>query len=173
MVDLYLFRHSKSDWPSEGGPDRDRVLAPRGIKDASAMGGYMRSSGHLPDTVLCSSAARTRQTLDLARQNWDQKIDIRFSDELYSGGVQAYFNLIRELPDTSTSAMLLAHNPTIHQLALELSGRGGPNDVERLSRKYPTSGLAVIRFAVGKWSDISQGDGDLIEFATPKTINQA
>ncbi len=172
MVELYLLRHSKSDWPPDGGPDRDRVLAPRGIRDAAAMGDYMSRSGYLPDTVLCSSAARTRQTLDLVRQNWNQEIDVRYSDTLYSGSVQAYFNLVRELPDSCSSAMLLAHNPTIHQLALALSGDGPPEDVERLSRKYPTSGLTVIRFAADNWSDIGEGDGDLLAFVTPKTLNQ-
>jgi phosphohistidine phosphatase len=106
MLDLYLLRHAKSDWPSEGGPDRDRVLAPRGIRDAGAMGDYMSRSGFLLDTVLCSGAARTRQTLNLITQKWRQEIDIRYSDTLYSGGVQAYLNLARELPETCASAML-------------------------------------------------------------------
>jgi phosphohistidine phosphatase len=172
MLDLYLLRHAKSDWPSEGGPDRDRVLAPRGIRDAGAMGDYMSRSGFLLDTVLCSGAARTRQTLNLITQKWRQEIDIRYSDTLYSGGVQAYLNLARELPETCASAMLLAHNPTIHQLALALTGGGPPDDHQRLSRKYPTSGLAVIRFATDRWSDIGQGGGNLLEFVTPKTINQ-
>lgn len=172
MVELYLLRHAKSDWPSEGGADRDRVLSPRGIEAAGAIGGYMSQSGYLPDTILCSSAARTRQTLDLVTRTWNHEIDIHYSDTLYSGSAQAYFNLVRELPGTCTSAMLLAHNPTIHQLAVALSGDGSPEDIQRLSRKYPTSGLAVIRFAAGNWPDIGQGGGKLIEFATPKIINQ-
>lgn len=172
MVELYLLRHAKSDWSAQGGADRDRVLAPRGIEAAGMMGRFMSQSHYLPDITLCSSAARTRQTLDLMTHNWTHDNEIRFSDTLYSGGPQAYFNLIRELPSTCGKAMLVAHNPTIHELALALSGDGPPQDILRLSRKYPTSGLAIIRFEAGNWSEIGQGDGTLIEFATPKNINQ-
>ncbi len=136
------------------------------------MGEFMRQSGYLPDTILCSSVARTRQTLDLVKQNWSHESDIRYSDTLYSGNMQAYFNLVRELPETCATAMLLAHNPTIHQLALALAGDGPPHDIMTLSRKYPTCGLAVIRFAAESWSGIGQGDGRLIAFITSKTIDQ-
>ena len=172
MIELYLLRHTKSDWPLQGNSDRDRVLAPRGVKAASTIGQFMSRSMYLPDITLCSSAARTRQTLDLVAQNWKHDHKIRYSDTLYSGGAQAYFNQIREIPNAYSSAMLLAHNPTIHELALVLSGDGPAQDIARLSEKYPTGGLSVIQFSSGTWSDIGQGGGTLIEFSTPKTISQ-
>ncbi len=169
MPDLYLLRHAKSDWTIPGRGDKDRVLAKRGINDAGDMGDYMSRSSYLPDMILCSDASRTRQTLDLVTKNWQQPVEITFSDRIYSGGAQTYFNLIRELPDHCQKAMLIGHNPTIHQLALELAGDGSPNDIMQLSLKYPTCGLAVIRFTSPDWADIGQGDGRLIEFTTPKS----
>ena len=61
---LLVLRHSKSAYP-EGVADIDRPLAPRGVRDAVALGGWLRDQGLVPDLVVCSVAERTRQTWDL------------------------------------------------------------------------------------------------------------
>lgn len=170
MPDLYLLRHAKSDWSKPGQRDYDRKLAARGQKDATRMGRYMKSAGYQPAKTLCSSATRTRETFDLVLAEWDEKCDIEFAQQLYGGGAHAYFNLIRALPDNIQSAMVVGHNPTTHQLALAFSGDGPADDMANLRVKYPTCGLAVIRFAEVGWSEIDQGGGELIEFTTPKSI---
>ena len=66
MLTLTLFRHAKSSWATPGLPDFDRPLAPRGEEAAPLMAAFLAESGLAPDLVLCSSARRTRETLDLA-----------------------------------------------------------------------------------------------------------
>uniref|UniRef100_UPI0035189862 SixA phosphatase family protein n=1 Tax=Nioella sp. TaxID=1912091 RepID=UPI0035189862 len=66
MKRLILMRHAKSDW-SLGQPDAARPLNARGQRSAEAMGDWLREKGYLPDQILCSSAQRTRETLDLLR----------------------------------------------------------------------------------------------------------
>ena len=61
---LILMRHAKSDWGHAGLADHDRPLNARGTRDAPRMGAWLRGKGHLPDEVLCSTATRTRQTLE-------------------------------------------------------------------------------------------------------------
>ena len=50
-----------------GQDDHDRALSARGRTEAVAAGVWLREHGYLPDRVLCSSARRARETLDLAQ----------------------------------------------------------------------------------------------------------
>ena len=64
MKRLILVRHAKSDW-SLGMADHDRPLNVRGRASAAAIGRWLREKNLRPDQVLCSTATRTRETLDL------------------------------------------------------------------------------------------------------------
>ncbi len=63
MRTLVLLRHAKSDYPG-GVADHDRPLAPRGIREAGLAGDWLRAELPAIDAVLCSTATRTRQTLE-------------------------------------------------------------------------------------------------------------
>ena len=78
MRTLVLMRHAKSDYP-EGVPDHGRPLAARGIREAALAGEWLRDNAPAIDAVRCSSAVRTRQTLD--RTGIDAPVS--FLDELY------------------------------------------------------------------------------------------
>ena len=64
MPRLFLLRHAKSPPAVPGQKDFDRPLAARGRAAAPAVGRHMADKGYLPDLVLCSPSARTRETLD-------------------------------------------------------------------------------------------------------------
>ena len=70
MIDGYrtllLLRHAKSDYPA-GVADHERPLAPRGIREAALAGNWLRAHAPGVDAVLCSTATRTRQTLERTR----------------------------------------------------------------------------------------------------------
>jgi phosphohistidine phosphatase len=55
-------------------------------------------------------------------------------------------------------------------LALELSGAGDAATLQALAAKFPTAGLAVIRFKARDWSKIGRGKGRLDLFVTPKML---
>ena len=63
MRTLLLLRHAKSDYPAGVG-DHDRPLAARGIREAGLAGDWLRAAAPPVDAVLCSTATRTRQTLE-------------------------------------------------------------------------------------------------------------
>ena len=65
MKRLILMRHAKSDWSQGGLSDFERPLNKRGVKDSSALGKWMADHLELPDVILCSSARRTQQTMQL------------------------------------------------------------------------------------------------------------
>ncbi|PRC61864.1 hypothetical protein C6A85_06190, partial [Mycobacterium sp. ITM-2017-0098] len=56
-------RHAKSDYP-DGVSDHDRPLAERGVREAALAGEWITANVDPVDAVLCSSATRTRQTLE-------------------------------------------------------------------------------------------------------------
>ena len=59
---LVLLRHAKSAYPP-GVPDHDRPLAERGVQEAALAGDWLRANLPAVDAVLCSTAARARETL--------------------------------------------------------------------------------------------------------------
>jgi phosphohistidine phosphatase len=64
MKQLFLLRHAKSSWDDSELVDHDRPLAPRGRRAVKLIAEHLRREGVTPDLVLCSSALRTRETLE-------------------------------------------------------------------------------------------------------------
>lgn len=169
MVTLSLFRHAKSSWDNPALADFERPLAVRGEKAASRMGRYMADEGLEPELVLCSSAVRARQTLELAAAGWRGTPEIRYEDGLYHAGSADMLEILRELPESCAHAMLIGHNPGFHALALELAAKGAPELFAAMASKFPTGALAVIAFDDG-WSGVGPGKGTLLRIVTPKGL---
>jgi phosphohistidine phosphatase len=159
---LFLLRHAKSSWDEAGLADRDRPLAPRGRKATKVMARHLRDEKISPSLVLCSSARRTRETLE----GVDPGGEVRVEDELYGASEAELLERLQGVPDTVESVMLIGHNPAIHELALSLAGGG-----ERLAdveRKFPTAALATL--SVPEWRDLRPGSAELLAFVTPKEL---
>lgn len=172
MVTLSLFRHAKSSWNNPGLDDFDRPLAPRGVKAAPRMGRYMASEGLEPDIVLCSTAVRARQTLELAAAEWNSSPEIRFESGLYHALSADMLRYVHELDDALRHAMLVGHNPGMHSLALDLCGAGSEAELEGVRFKFPTAALAVIDFD-RPWAALTAGEGRLRSFVVPRELKKA
>ncbi len=66
--------------------------------------------------------------------------------------------------------MLVGHNPEIQAFALDLVGSGPKHFRDRLMRKYPTAGLAVINFEAGLWKNVTVNSGTLNLFLSPRDL---
>ena len=64
--------------------DHERPLSTRGLKAARRMGKFLFRTDELPEQILCSSAVRTRQTLEVASTEggWPE-IPVSVENELY------------------------------------------------------------------------------------------
>jgi phosphohistidine phosphatase len=168
---LVLLRHAKSAWP--GVPDQDRPLAGRGRRDAPAAGRWLRAAGLLPDLVVCSTAKRARQTWWLAAaeltgpgQN-DDGPAVVFEPRVYEASPAGLLGLVREVPDSVRTLLLVGHEPGMSGLALTLGGSAVPSEaLDRVRAKFPTSAIAVLSFT-GAWSGLGPGGARLIRFVTP------
>jgi phosphohistidine phosphatase len=162
---LFLLRHAKSSWDDPDLADHDRPLARRGRRAAQLIAGHLRGEGISPSLVLCSSAKRTRETLELAAPGGEVKIE----RELYGATKDDLLDRLRRVPDTVESAMLIGHNPAVQEVALGLAAAGARlADVEQ---KYPTGALATLTFA-GPWRELRWGGAELDGFVTPKEIER-
>ena len=171
MLTLSLLCHAKSSWADRELEDHDRPLAKRGTKAAGAMGAYIATNGLQPDLVLCSDAVRTRATLTLVLpQLGKPPPQVAFDDALYMATPAVLLGRLQKMKSDARHVMVIGHNPGLHALALELTGKGNRKDVEALATKFPTAGLAVLTFKARKWSDICAGDGKLKLFVTPRQL---
>ena len=165
---LVLLRHAKSEWPP-GVPDEDRPLAERGVRDAVAVGELLAGDDALvPDLVLYSSARRTRETWKLASRAWDTPPPSLEEPELYGADADELIGLVGELDQGVQTVVLIGHEPTMSTVATRLAGpESSAGDLERLREKFPTSGLAVLRFE-SDWSGVAPGAGVLERFEVPR-----
>jgi phosphohistidine phosphatase len=111
---------------------------------AEAVGRHMRQAGLVPDVVLVSSARRTQQTLEALQTAglWDDWPNVDTLPALYMAGAAQLRELARAIPETVRSALIISHNPGLHELAMGLAGPAGGAAQARLANGYPTASLA-------------------------------
>jgi phosphohistidine phosphatase len=160
---LLLLRHAKSSWDDPELDDHDRPLAKRGRRAAEDVGGLLRESGLAPDLVLCSTATRTRQTLELLGIGG---ADVRLEDRLYGAGEDELLDLVRELPEGAATVLVIGHNPGLHDLALRLATAASGPAADHLRGRFPTAALAV--FEADGWAELARGGGRLDSYVTPR-----
>ncbi|HEY1840902.1 MAG TPA: histidine phosphatase family protein [Mycobacterium sp.] len=161
---LVLLRHAKSAYP-DGVADHDRPLAPRGEREAELAGDWLRSHLAAIDAVLCSTATRARETL--ARTGIDAPV--RYVARLYDATAGTVIDEINGVSDDASVLLVVAHEPRMTEVALGLANaRTANTDVaKRISAKFPTSAMAVLRLT-GSWKDLELGSAELTDFQVPR-----
>lgn len=171
MKTLLLLRHAKSSWDDPGLEDFDRPLAPRGEQAAPVMAGYLERKGLRPDLVLCSPAARARQTWALVAERLGNGIPVKELQGLYLGAPSRLLDAVRRAPDKVGCVLLVGHNPGMEHLAMALAGPGSkPKALAKLHAKFPTAALAEITFDAASWRDVGHGGGRLKRLVWPKDL---
>jgi phosphohistidine phosphatase len=170
---LILLRHAKSAWDNQDIADFDRPLAPRGRKAAPVVGAYLARKNYVPDLVLCSSAKRASETLDLAIAGWPKQPTVRRLKSLYLAMPREMLKRLQTAGSEFAAVMLVGHNPGIADLANWLCAPGNAEQPAGLARKFPTGAIAVLEFDVEDWGEVDAETGRLVDFATPKQIEQA
>lgn len=158
---LYLLRHAKSSWKDDSLADFDRPLKGRG-RDAAERMGKRLASEKLKDAVLiCSPAARTRETAQIVMNYSGLRLDQRFDQRIYEASLRDLLQVVSEIPDEKQTAMMIGHNPGFEELLAFLTGE---------TRRMPTCALAKIKLDVSSWKEVRAGEGSLGLFLTPKGL---
>ena len=176
MRRLMLLRHAKTETDAPSGRDKDRRLDDRGRRDAAEIGGWIGRHPPFPDLALVSPAVRAHQTWEIA---WDAMRElvpqpqVELSPELYGADPKQLLQAIRAASAADPRRLLVVgHNPGMHELALALAGSGDAAAKKALEDNLPTSGLAVLDFAIEDWNEVAFRRGALVRFVSPKLLKQ-
>ncbi|MEP3295457.1 MAG: histidine phosphatase family protein [Pseudoruegeria sp.] len=162
---LILLRHAKSDWDDPLADDQDRVLNPRGVQSANALGQWLRSNAYIPEEILCSSARRTQQTYERIAPHLDETPEYHLKPQLYLAGSLAMLTHLKRAK--ASVVMMIGHNPGIAEFAENLlRSRKMENDFYR----YPTGAVSIIDFEIDHWEGVEFGTGTLMDFTVPRRL---
>jgi phosphohistidine phosphatase len=176
---LWLLRHAKTVTdPPTGGTDFDRVLAPRGRRDAIALGHLFAGTGEglgpglkevpLPQIALVSAAARTAATAQLVLADVTDPPQCRLEKGLYAADPEEVLDFVRALPDDVSATMVVGHNPTAQSLSQGLLSTRDKKGLASVVRHgFPTCALAVYAFDVDRWADVAAGTAKLVAIMIP------
>ena len=151
---LLVLRHAETEDVRPGSKDSERRLTPDGERHALEVGDYLRAQGITVDAVLCSSAARARQTLELLKLD-DQLLQdrVEIADRVYNAGTDTLINAVRELPEDCHIALLVGHAPGAPGVVYEMSDptTSAPEAIGAIEGRFPAAALAQLEFD-GDWS---------------------
>jgi phosphohistidine phosphatase len=166
---LFVLRHAKSSWEDPGLEDHERPLAPRGRRAAKVLNQHLRQEQIAPELVICSTARRTRETLD----GVDPGGEISIESELYAASAKDVVERLRRVPEPTGSVMVIGHNPAMQLLVLRLTANEAQvsegSDLAAIQQKFPTGALASLTFGCA-WSELSPGAAELAAYVRPKAI---
>jgi phosphohistidine phosphatase len=162
MKYLLLMRHAKSSWDNPGESDFDRTLNERGKKDAPEMAHRIKRKEFNPQLMVCSPAKRTQKTAKLVAEvlGYNEK-KIELETSMYDADISDLLHTIRSFEDDTNRVMMIGHNPGFTGLIGTLTSS--------LIANLPTSGVALIRFDVKSWKQISSHSGTLEWIDFPKS----
>ena len=126
------------------------------------MAQWMQENDLIPDQIICSSAARTLETVELMLPVWPREPNWSSEESLYLATPDTIVSAIRSGPAGAATLMLVAHNPGMTYLASMLAGKGVD---------MPTAAIAVFQVKNTEWCDMDPGTPlQLTHFMRPKAL---
>jgi phosphohistidine phosphatase len=173
MRRLMLLRHAKTERAGPGQRDYDRKLMERGRADAPIIGAYLVRHHFVPDLALVSPATRAAETWALVAASFPEASPRVVNDErIYNAVPETLIGLLRETTQ-ALCVIVVGHNPTLHDLAVQLIASGEIDARERINENLPTCGLVIIDFPFDDWSRLHVDAGRLERFVSPRLMAEA
>jgi phosphohistidine phosphatase len=174
MKYLTVLRHAKSSWDHPGLPDHDRPLNERGLRAGPAMaqffhhtyGGGMGGEPLLPypSIILSSTAKRAHSTA--AYLHSQLSVPLQTVPSLYLASPQTLIGQVRDIDDSHQHALLVAHNPGLHDFCCQLLARA---TVPRM----PTATMVIMGLPYEHWSLADWAEAQLIGYVTPRSLERS
>jgi phosphohistidine phosphatase len=166
---LHLLRHAKSS-TKENVEDYERPLSGRGRKTARRVGTSLSAKLAEVDLVLCSSARRTRETLDLLLDELSPAPRTLIEDGLYLASRKKLMARLGRLDARDANVLLIGHNPGLHELAVALADENSPAFRALASGKFPTAACVSFRVPTD-WSLLGSSRHEVIGYVTPESLS--
>ena len=122
----------------------------------------MQETGLHPDHILCSTATRARETLQLVLTELGKDVPVTFRAELYHCDIAQLVGVLREEAEPAASILVVGHNPDLELFLAQVTGQS-----ERLS----TAALARIELDLSAWSELTEATrGTLVSVSRPREL---
>jgi phosphohistidine phosphatase len=161
MKTLIVVRHAKSSWDDFSIDDIDRPLNDRGKKDAPTMGKRLREKIKKIDAFISSPAKRAKKTASLFMKEFEEDPDdLTIEQQLYPGGVGAFYGTIANIADKHDTVALFSHNPGVTDFVNTLTNHRIDN--------MPTCSVFAVRSDIKHWKDFKDAKHQLLLLDYPK-----
>ncbi len=168
MKRLILLRHGSSEWPESGHEDSERPLTKVGRAECLRVAHWLNAQDLPSAHALVSSALRTRQSWELIHDNLERAPSFEVQDDLYLAAPGTLLARVGALPVSVRTAVVVAHNPGIEELARMLAGPSPDDEAIRdLMLGYPAAGLAMFTVDADAWDQVSVAATRLTTFVRP------
>lgn len=160
---LYLMRHAEASAKGARQDDKLRELTPSGVKDSLRAGAWFLDHNTRWDMLVSSSALRAEQTARMVAEG--MKLDtprLLLEDVLYDASVRQFLDYVNNIDDACNEVLIVGHNPSISYLAEYLT-KADIGDM-------PTAAVAVIKFDVPSWKQVSENTGALESYVTAERV---
>jgi phosphohistidine phosphatase len=162
LLRLTLIRHAKTEPARPGQEDWDRVLEPRGQRDAPEMARRLKQITPKVDRVLSSPAVRAITTATImTRELGVSAQKVQQDERLYLASPKDMLAVIRELGERSRHLMVVGHNPGMTEFADKISSERGIDNM-------PTCAIYTLQFEIAAWSELEWDSGVDAELDYPK-----
>jgi Phosphohistidine phosphatase SixA len=162
LLRLTLIRHAKTEPGRPGQEDWDRVLEPRGQRDAPEMARRLKQLSPKPERILSSPAVRAITTATImARELGVAAQKVQQDERLYLASPKDMLAVIRELGERSRHLMVVGHNPGMTEFADRISSERGVDNM-------PTCAAYTLQFAIAAWSELDWETGIDADLDYPK-----
>lgn len=169
MKKLILLRHAKSSWSDPDLDDHDRPLNGRGRSAAPVIAEWLRTQGHLPDRIVCSTAVRARETLERMREIVKLPKEV-LEPALYHAEPATMLEILHAQPKKAKAVMFIGHQPGLSAFARMLAGGKIRPGCSRAFEHYPTAAAAVLLADLKAWDAIGPHSARFAEFAKPREL---
>lgn len=143
---LMLLRHAKAVPWGYDVDDFSRSLAPRGKRHMARLSTWAAAHLASPNYVLCSSSARTVETLEPFLRVWPGLVEhTQYLDDLYHASAGSLHHHAGKALLEHGSVLMIGHNPGFESLAFSLLERNTALPLQRMA----TGTLGVFEFPEG------------------------
>ncbi|MBN2735523.1 MAG: histidine phosphatase family protein [Spirochaetales bacterium] len=162
MKQIILVRHAKADDKKKSEQDIQRGLQNKGRFQAKDLAKKLARRVKKPQIFISSPAKRALETAHIFEKHWQSPSNaIKIVDELYHhSGETAYFDILKSLSESISSAIIFGHDPAITGVAVNLCST--------FSKRLPTNGILVLGFNVSEWKNIEPQSGKIIYYNFPR-----
>ncbi len=166
MRTLLILRHGEAEAAAAHDQDHDheRRLTEPGRSNARQVGAFLSAIDQSPDSIICSTAARARETVAFAGEAGAWKCPPRFEHEIYESSPGLVLDHIQRETDITRRLLLAGHEPTCSALARALAEPG--------PLSFPPATMACLAFDIESWADAAPGRGRLLWVVTPGLLSK-